>query len=498
MFNKAVSGLTLASPAADRMFPDIYGYIYNGDRTFTATMRALLHKRIASDQEAMVSYTYSSWSEADCNGYSDIDAVRSFLDIDHIFHRNGILHIHNFRNINDENNAFCSAILERVVKCRAEFSGFEPMQDLSKFLEQKKINAKFFVNKERCCTLIAIERLDIKKWHLLQSFLPRYFPKYFADNPLTAEETKLLKTLTQRYAPAYEDAIEAFASHFDFRSQAIRDALHGFENRFEKKRLESVRRTIQQKRDYIEELEDRFAHTYTEIRDLTTQELGLIAKLNGEQPDDESELLEYFLCNKHLNIVDTYDGTIEFVVATTISNFDPDVFSSAIRRKGESFFYRHYETRRSYGNEEMTDDRIEMLMKAIFDTEELKLRVCAAYSLNFDDGRYAGLKNYNFDPSVLATHTPNQHIQYYACLGGNERTIRDAMKRRDYVAAVMACCASAENINFTEPNTGTFFMQKICAKDAGRIIQMPDGGTMTPLEAVKWLEQKKEQQEEGK
>ena len=62
------------------------------------------------------------------------------------------------------------------------------------------------------------------------------------------------------------------------------------------------------------------------------------------------------------------------------------------------------------------------------------------------------------------------------------------MVNRDYVAAVSNCCASATNANFTEANTGTFFMQKICANDVGKIIQMPDGSTATPLDAVKWLE----------
>lgn len=40
----------------------------------------------------------------------------------------------------------------------------------------------------------------------------------------------------------------------------------------------------------------------------------------------------------------------------------------------------------------------------------------------------------------------------------------------------------------SEANTGTFFMQKICANDVGKIIQMPDGSTATPLDAVRWLE----------
>lgn len=72
------------------------------------------------------------------------------------------------------------------------------------------------------------------------------------------------------------------------------------------------------------------------------------------------------------------------------------------------------------------------------------------------------------------------------------------MLDRDYVNAVALCCASATNINFTEPNTGTFFMQKICANDVGRIIEMPDGSTMTPLDAVKWLEDQDAKKQEEK
>ena len=137
----------------------------------------------------------------------------------------------------------------------------------------------------------------------------------------------------------------------------------------------------------------------------------------------------------------------------------------------------------------MTDERIYRLMTAIFRDEQLKLRTCAAYRLNFSEGTYAGLKFYDYDRELLAEHTPNQHIHQYGCFGNNGPHIRKAMLDRDYVTAISLCCACTSNMNLTESNTGTFFMEQILGNSPGNIIQMPDGKCVTPLEAVKWLEE---------
>lgn len=497
MFVKEITGLTLANKVADTLFPNIGGNNFRYDVSFTATLRALLYKRVPKEESINIRLSNSRHSKGEINGVDARDCVRAFLRGTHIMAGvPGTLQIHSFDNT-EENNAACFEAIDNggmgVLK------GYVQMQDMSMFMGQKKIKARFFLNKDANSALIFIERLDMKKWHLLQAFIPRYLPKYFEGKPLGEDEQKLLKTLTTRYAPDYEEQIETFAKRFDFRTQVVRNKLKGFELRFERDKLKNVRDQIVEVNQRIQNLDEQFKGYYQQLTDLTTSELGLIEKLRAteENGTEDTEFMEYFLCNKSLNLVSVRGSTIEFVVATTVSSFDPDVFDSAIRKKG-SFFYRHYETGARYENKEMTDERIKRLMLAIFRDEKLKLRVCAAYRLNFGDGSYHGLKNYTFPAEILRDHTPNQHIQYYACLGNNKQYIGRAMINRDYVNAVALCCASATNINFTEPNTGTFFMEKICANDVGRIIEMPDGSTMTPLDAVKWLEDQDAKKQEEK
>lgn len=497
MFAKEITGLTLANEVAATLFPNIGGNTFRYDVSFTATLRALMYKRVPEDESINVCQSSSRYSRGDLSGASSKDCVRAFLRGTNAMSRiPGTLQIHSFEN-SEDNNAACFEAIDNggmdVLK------GYVQMQDMSVFMGQKKIKARFFLNKELNSALIFMERLDMKKWHLLQAFIPRYFPQYFEGKPLEEDEQKLLKTLTTRYAPDYEEQMEIFSKRFDFRTQVVRSKLKGFELRFERDRLQNIRNQIADVNNRIQNLDEEFKAYYQQLADLTTNELGLVAKLRltDEEDTGDTEFMEYFLCNKSLNLVKVSGSTIEFIVTTTISSFDPDVFDSSIRKKS-SFFYRHYEKGTRYENKEMTDERIERLMLAIFRDEELKLRVCAAYKLNFGDGGHYGLKNYSYPAEILRDHTPNQHIQYYACLGNNKPYIRQAMVNRDYVNAVALCCASATNINFTEANTGTFFMEKICANDVGRIIEMPDGSTMTPLDAVKWLEEQDAKKQEEK
>lgn len=502
MFNKTLSGLTLTKQVADGLFQNINGQNYRGDTSFLATLRALMYERVPKEESILLRISNSRYRKNEIDGASPKDCVRAFLRNSDIMSAvPGILQIHTFEGDEDDNAANFGAIDRGGVKA-ALGDGFTALPDVDKFLEQNgRVRARVYISEERKSALIFVEKLEIKRWHLLQSLIPRYFPWYMRENPLNEEEIALIRSLTKRYAPDYTELIERFAKRFDFRTQAVRNMLRGFENAFEKDKLREVRNQISHNRNRIDELDRQFRNLYVQIADLTTQELGLIAKIrDGVDDGEDTEFMEYFLCNKSLNLVHVHDGEIEFIVQTTVSSYDPEVVETALEKFGRSFFYRHYETDGKYQNKEMTDERIRRLIKALFLDEVLKLRVCAAYRLNFSNGSFAGLSHYEFPPEILMDHTPNQHIQYYGCLGNNRRPIERAMLDRDYVGAVSNCCASATNINFTEANTGTFFMQKICANDVGKIIQMPDGTTATPLDAVKWLEEQdaeKEKKEEA-
>lgn len=494
MFTKPITSLKMAGPdIAETLFQNIKGCRYQDDVSFTATLRALLSSRLRADEHLILEISASTYSRASVSGATQKDCIWAFLkDGKFLGDPAGTLHIHNFCGDEDGNTA-CFEILDKQNLSNLEkFRGFVPLDDIAQFLNQKKIRSRFYINDEKHSALIFVENLDLKRWHLLQSLIPRYFPSWFKDNPINETETALLKSLTNRYAPSYEEVIDKIAGQFDFRTQFLKTSLTGFENNFERRKLNDIRIRIKNCQNHIESLQQNINSYFAQMEEYTVTELGLCEKL---KQGGESEVLDYFLCNKSLELVSAYGGEITFIVNTVISSFDPDLFDSIIQRD-HSFFYQHYETGEGYGNPDFTDERIKKLMMAIFHDELLKLRVCAAYRLNFENSGYEGIRHYAYPADVLADHTPNQHIDYYACLGNNRQVVGEAMRRKDYIAAISACCSSATNINLTESNTGTFFMQKILAKNAGKIIQMPDGSTMTPIDAVKWLEANEAKEEE--
>lgn len=497
MFSKEITGLTLTSRVASNLFQNINGDNFREDVSFLATLRALLYSRVPKEESVTLQYHTSNYRTSQIGEASPRDCVRAFLRGTYVIDGySGNLTIHSFEG-SDADNAACYNLLDEGMQ--QVLSGYKSATDLSTWIENEaKFKAKIYICEEKRNTIIFTDKLTMKKWHLLESLVTRYFPWYFSSAPLTEEELNLVKTLSKRYAPNYENAIEEFAKRFDFRAEIIRSKLKGFESQFDRRKLNDVRSRIESIESQMRELESMFSNYYREMNECRIQETGLLDRINNAS-DDESEMMEYFLLNKSIHLMDVSGGRIEFVVATTMANFDPDAAESMIRNK-RSFFYIDNDNGNEFAGR-MTVEQIERLLKEIFLKETLKLRLCAAYRLDFNNGTYAGIANYSFPRDVIMDHTPNQHIQAYHCLGQNERTIRQSMRANDYVGAVAACVQSANSVNVTEGATCGKMMRRLFSTDIGAVIQLPDGSTKTPLDAVKWLEEqdvkaKKEQEEQ--
>lgn len=496
MFAKALSDLTMTGQAANNLWKNINGEEYRGDQSFTATLRIMLNDRIG-DRGVTVFYDSVSITNVEAaidaykNGTKAFDSMARAISADspikHNIYTDGCFHVCSVECISEEHTTGWYDIVDAAfLSGDGNFGKFKELKDISVFLHQKGIESRFYIDTENNNVQIFINRLDIRRWHLLQSFIPRYFPQFFSEKPMTEEELALLKSLTMRDSGAYERLIEQMAQRFDFRTEEIRTMLAGFGTSFVQSDLRETEGNIETTRSAIREMEERFSSLYSQLQGFMVREAGLRQKLRENNGLDD-EIIDYFLCNKGVTLVSANNGRVEFIVSTIISSYDPEVFDNAIRNRN-SFFYKHYYSGSKYANKEMSDDRIERLMRAVFETEELKLRTCAAYMLDFSRCNYVGREDYPFPSKILADHTPNQHIQHYGCLGNNGRYIGRAVGERDIIGAVAACCASATNFNMTEAQTGTYFMECVLGDNPGQIIQMPDGSTMTPLDAVKWLE----------
>lgn len=490
MFNNSITrnDLKILKPVADKMFKQIpIEGIYGQDLSLTATLRAVIHKRMKPDDIIHTVVQTRTYTRQNLQGARDRDCVRAFLGRAPL---SNTLYVIGFSGSQDGNDA-CMEVVSRF-DFKKEFQvNCVRLPKLEVFLKQNaKTDAIVIVCEEIRSTMIFVKDINIRKYHFLQSAIIQYFPWYKEVAPLDENERDLLKTLTRKYAPEYIELVEKFGNQFDFRTEQIRAALSEFEIGLERKKLEDIQQEIDYKRRRMDELHDKIASIYREIEDMTTTEAGLQVKIRNRTPKDgeDSEFCQYFLRNKSLELIDNSGSFIKFMVKGTVSNFDPEVAEQALNNDN-SFFYYHWETGEYLGGDLFTSEQIKRLMSAVFLDEKIKLRTCAVFYLDFRNGSYGAERWYSYPKSVLDEYTPNEHLNVYACIGNNDRYIGNCVRDHDYIGAVTYCCASNACMNLTEPNTGTFFMQKILSPDAGKIIELPDGSNVTPLDAVKWLEE---------
>lgn len=493
MFTKEIEQTPFATSIADRVLGVVKNCDFSNDRSMTSTLRALLARRIDTKNNTLHVYKFSNAYSYEALRGSPDNAVFSAVVPSDITQKS----TQNFffvggYNSDDKANeevfrifdqGFLSYTKDIAINsgCSEEEATFSELEDLKTFFAQKHIRARFYINEARKGCYILIENLDIKKWHLLQSLIPRYFPWWFAEKPLNDKEKELLRSLTNRYAPAYEAAITAIAQDFDMRSMIIKESLEGFEAQFEQQYLDEVRHSIATLQRDIDDIILRWSELAVAMHAKKEVELGLELKIaNGG--DVQSELMEYFLTNKNLHLQSKNGGRIDFVVTGYLDNFDPDQFDRMIENE-DSYLYQ-------YAGEYFTERQIRCLLTEIFSTERIKMRVCAAYQLDFTQMRYRGLDGYGFG-SEFSSFLPNMHIQLYHCLGGNEPYIRDAVCNHDYVLAVANCAASAGNINFGDYTVGSRFMRALFYDDDRnkKFLELPDGSIVSPTEAIAWLDE---------
>jgi len=261
----------------------------------------------------------------------------------------------------------------------------------------------------------------------------------------------------------------------DIRKEIIRIQLAGFETAFERTRLDEIKNEIGM-------YQSDYSHQLSILRDLShkIQErqyilAGLECSINGQSGD--SELMDYFMCNKNLTVIMVKGTTLEFIAHGYADIYDPDAFERYVGNHG-GYMY-------SCISSTITKPQLEMLYRAIFEEGSYKLRICAAFTADFRTGLKA-LPHYMF-PSESLTYFPNPHIQIHGCIGTYAARFQDYMKKKDYVGAIDQAVVSARNLNFYDSTVMANFARDLSGATK-KCIEKSDGTLLAPLEAINELE----------
>jgi len=269
--------------------------------------------------------------------------------------------------------------------------------------------------------------------------------------------------------------IEDFAKDLDMRSEIIRSKLAGFETVFERIKADELRNEISTCRDEYEYHLSLMREAANKMQERKYALAGLECAINDKSGD--SELMEYFMCNKNLSIIKVSGTAITFIAHGYADIYDIDAF--------EQYAGNHNGYMYSSIHPNISKTQMEMLYRSIFSDGRYKLRICAAYKADMSTGLKA-IQNYMF-PSESQTYFPNPHIQHFGCIGTYAGRFQEYMHKRDYVGAIDQAVVSARNLNFYDSSVMGRFATEF-SHTSIKCIEKSGGHLLTPYDAITELE----------
>lgn len=492
MFKNIITDTPLTTAEANSFFQNIKGATYMSDETFVATLRALLYSRVPSDETVEVQFATTGFSEASLKNNS----MRAVLDA--IVFANGggqspvegdaygIVRVHDFANSNSADSMANMKLIER------EFlnycSGWVRVEKVTDFF-RKTFAVLCYIQPETKCVYLFVDNMNMQKLHYLQCAVFAFLPWYFdPEQGVTEQEMELINSLREKKATKYETCLADFASQFDFRTSRIKNLLSGFETRYERIQCEELGNEIKQVIDRIEQLNYQIGDWLKMKAEKEITLLGFQTKIQQSGDPEESEIMDYFLCNKNLILEKVDDRTMTFVVKGYVDFFDEDMAKTVIDNR-RSYVYRP--SGRACNNY-IPEGDMKRLMTALFIDETLRMKFCAAYKFELTGG-VSALAHHLYDYECRDC-TPNPHTDRYSCMGDYQHVINELLKNHDYIGAIEQCSASCRSLNFGDSIVMQEFMNRLYGTGNGdnvniQCIELPDGRIVRPKEAIIWLKE---------
>lgn len=478
MFKAIINSTPLTSETANDFFQNINGSNFDGDISFIATLRALVAPRMQEGEDIFLDFSRSAYTATQIAQYPAEHMVRSISNFEGM--GNGVIVIHSFCNRNQEDN-FANLELMKSTFCSV-YKEWVRLDKITDFF-RKTFYVLCFVNPINKQVAIYAENLDIRRLHYLQCSIFAFLPWYFnPENGVSPEEMELIQSLREKTAEKYENCIAKIAEKYDFRTAKVRKLLTGFETRYESMECQNMERRIRECIDNIADLNNDISEWLRNKRDYEIRLLGLETKIASS--NGESEIMDYFLSNDKLVLIDVDRTTMTFAVKDYLTFFDEDMAMTVIKNR-DSYIYK---PRGRMCNNIIPVDDMRLFMTALVE-QKIRIRFCASYQFRFGESVEA-LRSFNYG-SEFREYTPNPHLDRYSCLGDYGRTINTLLVDNNYIMAIEQCIASCKSLNFGDAPVMQEFMSRlynISDSNANiRCVELPNGNVVKPKEAIEFL-----------
>lgn len=478
MFKNEISSSPLMNEPANTLMVNISGDRFMGDCSFVATLRALLFNRVPKDEKINFKISRSDYTSSDVESTRKRDMVKNICAHNNQIGQQGGFALHYFNNMTAKANQDSFAVVAEEFE--NTYPGYKKLDKITEFY-RKAFPVACFINTELKSIALFVEQMDYRRFHYLQCAIFPMVPWYFDPKAgVSEQEMSLVKSLMENSPDSYRDCIAKIYEMFDFRSEVIKQKLSGFELRFIRDALASSEGQYHEIAGRIADFNRRLGEELAKMTDLNFRIAGMRQKLE-EGDGDDSEIMDYFLRNKNLTLIDSSGANVDFIVRAKLEYYDPEMAERAVNNKSSLLYTR--------GRGVSKEDR-EKLFRAIFIDNKIYVNVCAAFQLSINGGVNTR-GHYSFGEE-FNNCMPHPHIDEYNCMGDYVKIVNELMQRHDYIMALEQCIASARSLNFADGTVlGHFIGTLFSDSSRSRCLELPDGKVVNAVDAVKWLNEQK-------
>ena len=209
--------------------------------------------------------------------------------------------------------------------------------------------------------------------------------------------------------------------------------------------LQSIENNIRDKEEVIRRAYAQIDQMYANLRELQAQYL---LKLTEDASAAEEQLKTFLISSRnHFRYIE-YNARrkqLNFVYETALIYFDQDAYDIYARSTRPNMVTNAAPALRS-------------LLDDIFVTHMIKLHFVSGVQLNMETGDIRYLDPYS-TPDTVVDGLSNPHHKHFNCFGDNVSQLRQAIRNKDYVSAILQAESAIAGINIADATVFRRFVE---------------------------------------
>ena len=209
--------------------------------------------------------------------------------------------------------------------------------------------------------------------------------------------------------------------------------------------LQHIENNIRDKEEAIRQAYTQIDQMYAQLREFQAQ---YVLKLTEDASAAEEQLKTFLMSSRaHFRFIeyDTRRKQLKFVYETALIYFDQNAYD----------IYAH-STRPNMVT--TATAAIKSLLDDIFVTRMIKMHFVSGVQLNMETGDIRYLDPYS-TPDTVVDGLSNPHHKHFNCFGDNVSQLRQAVRNKDYVSAILQAESAIAGINIADATVFRKFVE---------------------------------------